>query len=169
MNEAATQLKVTTADGFPVAFDTVNDILRRFSEAASVTAVYGEPVTHGENLIIPAAEVMYGMGFGMGGGFGTAGPGGKGHKGKHNRGDGNEADARAQEGAAAEAAAGEGAGSGGGGGGRALSRPVAVVIASPEGVRIEPVVDKTKVVLAALTAGGFMLGMVMKMAKGGRR
>ena len=46
-----------------------------------------------------------------------------------------------------------------------LSRPVAVIIAAPEGVRVEPVVDATKIGLAALTAAGFMFGMWMRMAR----
>jgi uncharacterized spore protein YtfJ len=58
-----------------------------------------------------------------------------------------------------------GKGNGGGGGGRILSRPVAVVIASPEGVRVEPVVDITKVALAGLTALGFMIGMMFRMSR----
>ena len=61
---------------------------------------------------------------------------------------------------------GEGGG-GGGGGGRTLSRPVVVIIASPEGVRVEPVVDLTKIALAALTAAGFMLTTLMRMRHGG--
>jgi uncharacterized spore protein YtfJ len=56
-------------------------------------------------------------------------------------------------------------GMGGGGGGRVFSRPVAVIVASPEGVRIEPVVDPTKIVLAALTTVGFMAGMFARMFK----
>ncbi|MCL4474180.1 MAG: hypothetical protein M1455_09625 [Actinobacteria bacterium] len=164
MNEASQQPEAN-AEGFPVVFDTIREVMRRFSDAASVNAVYGEPVTHGDNLIIPCAEIVYGMGFGMGGGMGT-GPGGKKNEMSTAGGEGNkpEGEAAAHGGEAAP----EGAGSGGGGGGKAFSRPVAVVIASPEGVRIEPVVDKTKIVLAALTASGFMLGMVIKMAKGGR-
>jgi len=46
-----------------------------------------------------------------------------------------------------------------------FSRPVAVIIAAPEGVRVEPVVDVTKIGLAALTAAGFMFGMWMRMAR----
>jgi hypothetical protein len=41
-----------------------------------------------------------------------------------------------------------------------------VVINSPEGVRVEPVVDVTKIALAALTAAGFMIGMLFKMTRG---
>lgn len=56
-----------------------------------------------------------------------------------------------------------GHGVGGGGGGRTFARPVAVIIASPEGVRVEPVVDVTKLGLAFLTAGIAMVGLMMKM------
>jgi len=48
-----------------------------------------------------------------------------------------------------------GAGSGGGGGSQ--GRPIAVIVMTKEGVRIEPVLDLTKVVLAAFTTGAFML------------
>ena len=48
-------------------------------------------------------------------------------------------------------------GSGGGGGGGSRGRPVAVIVMTKEGVRIEPVLDLTKVVLATFTTGAFML------------
>ena len=51
---------------------------------------------------------------------------------------------------------------GGGGGGRAFSRPVAVIIASNQGVRVEPVIDITKIALAGLTTAAFMMGMIMR-------
>ncbi len=62
-----------------------------------------------------------------------------------------------------------GGGSGTGGGGRVFSRPVAVIIATPNGVRVEPVLDVTKIGLAALTAAGFMLATLMRMRYPGRR
>jgi uncharacterized spore protein YtfJ len=67
-----------------------------------------------------------------------------------------------------EGGGGSGTGGGGGGGGRVLSRPVAMIIVSPDGVEVEPVVDITKIALAALTAGGFMMGMFMRMMKSAR-
>lgn len=124
------------------AIDVVQDTLDTFLEAASVDAVYGEPIQSGENTIIPAAEVLSGLGFGVGSGYGSG-----------------SAPSDEEEGQAV----GSGGGSGGGGGGRILARPVAVIIASPEGVRVEPVVDATKIALAALTAAGFMLGMMLRM------
>ena len=59
----------------------------------------------------------------------------------------------------------EGSGEGGGGGGKTLSRPVAVVVATPDGVWVEPVYDITKVYMAAITAAGFMLAMLVRLAR----
>jgi uncharacterized spore protein YtfJ len=122
--------------------DTIQQNMDNFLSAAHVNAVYGAPITQGDTLIIPTAEVLSFTGFGIGGGAGT-GP--------------------ASENPEAVSPVGEGYG--GGGGGRVLSRPVAVIIAGPEGVRVEPIVDVTKVGLAALTAAGFMFGMWLRMAR----
>jgi uncharacterized spore protein YtfJ len=116
----------------------VQDTLDTFLAAGSVEAVYGSPVEQGETLIIPAAEVLSAMGFGVGSGT-------------------NDASEASNE------------GGGGGGGGYVFSRPVAVVIASPEGVRIEPVVDVTKIALAGLTTGAFMLSMFLRLLRPPRR
>jgi uncharacterized spore protein YtfJ len=128
----------------PKSMDMVKDTMDKFLAAASVKAVYGDVVQSGDNLIIPSAEVLSGMGFGMGVGVGN----------------------NAANDEAGKPTQNTGGGGGGGGGGRVLSRPVAVVIASPEGVRVEPVVDVTKVALAALTAGGFVLGMLLRLMRG---
>src|SRR5713101_510950 len=48
-------------------------------------------------------------------------------------------------------------GGGSGGGGGSQGRPIAVIVMTKEGVRVEPVLDLTKVVLAAFTTGAFML------------
>jgi uncharacterized spore protein YtfJ len=61
-----------------------------------------------------------------------------------------------------------GAGSGGGGGGWNFSRPVAVIVATPGGVQVQPVVDVTKVALAAFTTAGFIVGMMARMLRGPR-
>ena len=55
---------------------------------------------------------------------------------------------------------------GGGGGGYSTARPVAVVIVTDEGVRVEPVMDVTKVALALFTAIGFMISTLAKMRRG---
>jgi uncharacterized spore protein YtfJ len=109
----------------------------RFLKTSGVNQVYGKPVEKDDIVIIPAAEVMSGIGFGVGHGYGV--------------GDDEEG-----------GASGMGGGEGGGGGGRTFSRPVAVVVASQDGVRVEPIVDPTKILLAAITAGGFMAAMILR-------
>lgn len=125
-------------------FEDVNKTMKAFIETASVDRVYGAPVEIGDTIIIAAAENLAVLGFGAGGGYGSA------------KGEGDED----------SPSLGEGGGGGGGGGGRILSRPVAVIIASPEGVRVEPVADRTKVIMAAITAAGFVASMVFKMTRG---
>jgi uncharacterized spore protein YtfJ len=118
------------------AVDTLQTTMDKFLSAANVEAVYGQPVREGETIVIPTAEVLSVAGFGLGAGSGSQGPGGQENT---------------------------GTGSGGGGGGRVLSRPVAAIIISPEGVKVEPVVDVTKIALAAFTTAGFMLAMFARM------
>lgn len=127
------------------AMAIVQDTLGEFLQSASVEAVYGAPIKEGDTLIIPAAEVLTVMGFGVGAG----------------RGKGFSKETESEEEQSDEMS--EGAGGGGGGGGRVLARPAAVIIATPDGVRVEPVVDVTKIGLAALTAAGFMVGMLLRM------
>jgi uncharacterized spore protein YtfJ len=119
--------------------DVFQNTMEEFLAAADVQVVYGEPIEHEDTMIIPTAEVLCGLGFGLGSGSGTS------------------ADQNPDK-------PSQGSGSGGGGGGRILSRPVAVIVSSPEGVRVEPVVDITKIALAALTAMGFMVGMMFRMS-----
>ena len=57
----------------------------------------------------------------------------------------------------------KGEGTGGGTGGGAYVKPVAVVVIDKDGVRVEPVIDITKIALAGLTASAFMLGMLMRL------
>ena len=118
--------------------NVIQDTMEDLLTAADVNSVYQEPIVHGDTLIIPAAEVVAAMGLGVGSGEGL-GEDGSG-----------------------------GSGSGGGGGGVALPRPVAVIIASPEGVRVEPVIDLTKIALAGLTTAAFMFGMLGRLRKAKR-
>jgi uncharacterized spore protein YtfJ len=122
------------------ALDVIELTMDKFLDTAGVDIVYGEPYEQGEATIIPCAEVVAGMGFGVGYGMG----GSKNEEGKQPD---------------------YGGGSGGGGGGRTFSRPVAVVIVTPEGVRVEPVVDVTKIALAVFTAVGFIFGMLARMSR----
>lgn len=113
--------------------ETINDTLAHFLATADVDTVYGQPIRKGDTLIIPTAEVLSVLGFGSS--HGTM-------RGKESKG---------------------GKWSGGGGGGRTFSRPVAVIVASPEGVRVTPVFDTTKIILAGLTALGFMFSTLLRM------
>lgn len=123
------------------AVESSQDTMELFLSSADVHAVYAEPVTHGENLIIPAAEILSVAGFGYGSGGGTSND---------------------------PQNTGAGGGGGGGGGGRVFARPVAVIIATPDGVRVDPVFDLTKIALAGITAFGFMLATLSRMKRGPR-
>jgi uncharacterized spore protein YtfJ len=122
-----------------LAADRAGDVMERFLASADVAKVYAAPIAHGDRLLIPAAEVFAAAGFGMGSGAGELGQrAGRGRR---------------------------GGGSGGGGGGSTLARSVAVIVSSPEGVEVRPVIDVTKIALAALTAAGFVWAAWRKTAK----
>jgi uncharacterized spore protein YtfJ len=62
-------------------------------------------------------------------------------------------------------------GSGSGGGGGARGRPVAAIVITKDGVRVEPIFDLTKIILASLTTGTFILlwvGRLFLMKRSGR-
>ena len=60
----------------------------------------------------------------------------------------------------------DGAGGGGGGGAGAMARPVAVIVVGPDGVRVKPVLDTTKLALTALGVFGAAAALSMRvMAK----
>ena len=60
-------------------------------------------------------------------------------------------------------------GGGSGGGGGSQGRPIAVIVMSQEGVRIEPILDLTKVALAGITTGSFMLFWLSRLVGFGRK
>lgn len=123
---------------------SIDDIVSRVDGLFDVTrpeAVFAPPVTVGGRTVISAAELLVGMGIGGGGGPSPATEG---------------------------QAEGENAGMGAGGGGYAQSRPVAVIIIDGDGVRVEPVVDVTKLGLAAITVLGSMFFFLARMMRGSR-
>jgi uncharacterized spore protein YtfJ len=132
------------------------DLLDKLIATARPTAVFGQPVAAGEYTVITATEVSCSMGFGSGGG--------------------------AEEPPAAEIGSGPevadeikprptvkpglpAGGYGLGGGGLSTARPVAAISIGPDGVRVEPVIDVTKIGLAFFTTLGAMALMASKMAK----
>lgn len=63
---------------------------------------------------------------------------------------------------------GDGQEGGGGGGGVTWSRPVAAVIITPTGVRVEPVVDATKIALTFFTTLGAIFMAIRHMRQASR-
>ncbi|HKF44282.1 MAG TPA: hypothetical protein VKG01_14360 [Thermoanaerobaculia bacterium] len=123
--------------------ERVGRTMEKLLDTADVSKVFGEPVAHGQLLLIPAAEVVAiaGVGMGSGGAVGFIA-----EQGQRSR----------------------GSGGGGGGGGKTLARSVAVIVASPEGVEVRPIFDWTKIALAAFTAAGFIVASWKGMKRGGR-
>jgi len=103
------------------------DSVETLGRKANVNAAFGKPVVAEGRTLIPVAEVSYGFGLG----FGVAGGG-------------------------EEVAEDEGS-SGGGGGGGVHTRPVAVVEVTPEGVRVEPLVDEEKITVAGILLIGWSI------------
>ena len=126
------------------------EALDRLLASADSSKVFGQPVTSGQYTVITACEVASGGGFGSGMGFGQP---------RARRGEASE------EPSTSAGTAPEGAGGGGGGGGGSMGRPVAAIIVTPDGVEVKPVLDVTKVALAALTAFGAMGVLALKMLK----
>lgn len=138
-----TQISDSSLPKKPVS-QSIDDIVSRVDglfDVARPEAVFAPPVTVDGRTVISAAELLVGMGIGGGGGPSPATEG--------------QAD-------------GENAGMGAGGGGYAQSRPVAVIIIDGDGVRVEPVVDVTKLGLAAITVLGSMFFFLARMMRGSR-
>ena len=124
-------------------------IISQLFTVARPGAVFSEPVKSGEYTVITASEVSVTMGVGFGGG-GSLKP--------QNSDSSAEATTELSE-----------LGSGGGGGGFSMGRPVAIVSIGPAGVRVEPVLDITKIGLAFITALGALFMMRGKMRRASRR
>jgi uncharacterized spore protein YtfJ len=130
------------------AHERAATVLAELISVASADKVYSQPVVAGDRTIITAAEIHTGMGFGYGLSTGVTVPS---RWRKRERSDGGPG------------------GGGGGGGGQALGRPVAVVTIDPEGVTVQPVLDRTKIVVTALTSLGAIGLMLIKMRRASRR
>jgi len=140
-------------------------ILEKFVETARPSSVFAPPLTAGEYTVITASEVYAGMGIGFGGGGGSgpaAGPEAGPEASEEPIGDQPPAE---QAAAAEDLPPGSGVGYGGGGGGVTLGRPVAAITIGPDGVRVEPIVDATKIAIAFFTTIGAMALMFSRMMK----
>lgn len=121
-------------------------LTERLMEVTEPNAVFSKPRKSGEYTIITASEVTVGLGSGYG--YGGYNPPGEEQENK--------------EGASTLAGGG---GGGGGGGGMSSARPVAVITVGPEGVQVEPVLDRTKFGIALVTAIGSMFMALSRMKK----
>lgn len=175
MTETLDQLTATTVENQEQA----TALIEKLFTVAQPGAVFGEPVVAEGRTVITASEVNVGLGVGFGFGGGTTRSDCDRQKmGAERRRSGvaephdrvelegsGAAEGEEEDEESREAGEGAGVGSGGGGGGGASGRPVAVISISEEGVRVEPVVDATKIALAFFTALGSMFFMLTKMRK----
>jgi uncharacterized spore protein YtfJ len=97
----------------------------------------------GEYTVITASEIGAGGGFGFG--IGTP---------------------KQSEQASDEDAA---IGGGGGGGGGSMGRPVAAIVLGPDGVKIRPIVDATKLAIAAIGAWSAVALVAVRTAQKAKR
>ncbi len=134
------------------------EILEKFVETARPSSVFAPPLTAGDYTVITASEVYAGMGVGFGGGGGSAPAAPKEPA-------GDQPPAESPKTDEDELPAGAGVGYGGGGGGVTMGRPVAAITIGPDGVRVEPIVDATKVALAFFTTIGAMALLFSRMMK----
>jgi len=124
-----------------------NAMIEKIFAAAQPGAVFSAPVVSGAYTIVTASEVAAGGGFGFGSGSGS----------------GSEASA---ETALGNAASLPGGAAGGGGGGGSSGRPVAAIVVGPDGVKVEPIVDTTKIALAAIGAWLSIALLLVRRARG---
>ncbi len=104
-------------------------VIERLFEVVKPEALYSEPIEAGDHMVITASEILVTMGAGYGGGGGGIPE------------DGDEENEENDT----------SFGSGGGGGGYSMGRPVAVISIGPKGVRVDPIVDPTKIAIAFFT------------------
>jgi uncharacterized spore protein YtfJ len=123
-------------------------MIARIFAATEPGAIFGPPIEMNGRIIITASEISSGGGFGSGLGFGVDTT--------KNNGVLTPSDTEQQ------VSPSTGGGSGMGGGGGSLGRPVAVISIGPEGVQVSPIIDVSKIAIAALGAWAAMLPMILK-------
>ena len=121
--------------------EEVTRLTERLFEVTQPGTVFSKPQKAGEYTLITASEVATGLGSGYG--FGNWTPPVL-------------ADTEEENVEIEIEGNPSGIGGGGGGGGMSTGRPVAVISVGPEGVVIHPVIDKTKLGIALLSAVGSM-------------
>jgi uncharacterized spore protein YtfJ len=116
--------------------DKMNETISKFVSASKVGEVYSEPRREGNVTVISCSEVSSWMFFGMGFGLGGAPTTKK-----------------------------NGQGGGHAGGGNTYARPVAAIEVTSTGVRVKPIIDITKIGLAAVASWGVAMTMIFRWMK----
>lgn len=124
--------------------DTDLYAMERIFKALQPGPVFGAPVVAGEYTVITASELASGGGFGMG---------------RNTIADHTESTGRVESPTPNDNLP---ANWGGGGGGGAVGRPVALVVIGPKGVKVEPVVDVTKVIVTTFLMWRKMMPSLVK-------
>lgn len=122
--------------------DKANAVIGRLFEVAQPEKAFSVAATSHDFTVITASEVSVSMGLAYGGGGGS--------------------DTITNS---KDDVTGSGFGGGGGGGGVAKARPIAAIEISPNGVKVEPIVDITTLALAFFTMLGTMMMLFSKMKK----
>ena len=135
--------------------DEIKSMLEKLgsvTQEVNVDAVFGKPEHVGDRILIPVAELMYGMAVG-----GGSAPGGKVEVEL-----GEEeppSDEQVPEASESEEESEEMA-SGAGGGAGAKARPIAYIEVGPDGVQVKPIVDEQKVALAGILLSAWAVGWI---------
>jgi uncharacterized spore protein YtfJ len=127
--------------------EEVTRLTERLFEVIQPETVFSKPKKAGEYTLITASEVVTGLGSGYG--FGNFAPP------VPVKNPGEDIDIEIEG----------GEGGGGGGGGMSTGRPVAVISVGPEGVTVHPVIDRTKLGIALLSAVGSMFLAINRFSK----
>jgi uncharacterized spore protein YtfJ len=145
----------TTTESTPAIVEQMREqnekIVDKIYAAAEPGVVFSAPVVSGEYTVITASEVMGFGGFGFGTGSGPT------------RAQSSPTDNGREPQASDSPDVASGAGGGGGGG--SVGRPVAAIVIGPNGVKVEPIVDVTKLALAGITTWGSIAFMIMRMVR----
>jgi uncharacterized spore protein YtfJ len=124
-----------------------SELMEKLIAAGHADAVFSPPVEQGQYKVITVAETRVGLGFGFGGGAG---------------GDDEPQVSDIQE------RTSYGGGGGGGGGGASMARPVAIIELGPNGARVEPIIDPTKIALAFFSMLITIFSLGAKLRRGAR-
>ncbi len=117
---------ISEAQTIQPTMQTIEQTIGRLTNVAKTDAVFGQPIQRDGTTIIPCSEISLGLGWGSG----TTPPSPDKEKKQQ-------------------------AGTGGGIGGGIRERPVAVIVMDSKGVRVQPIVNPTRIAVSLFSAVGF--------------